>query len=562
MRARIERAVQVEQQSTSANLFHERVKTSLKDLVRTVQHLPQTAAAHPSIFDEEEASDDLPYWTKPELPEVVSVLCSLERLVKERVAAMKAQRVDNPSYPDAWRSALYVAMVRHLLEGLVTPVMEAYTATAAASLFPTPSAHLSDRDVCVRLAGDPTALFAAATSVVRLVLPVHVYVCWRCCFRLLNEFQRELHMSAMAAEERENDSVVASWLDVASAMLDGLQRVSQASATLPPLALKGGGDGDAASLAEFRRRATLCARTAHCYWWWMSFTYVFGSAQGWIRCDASLPSAAREAHLQLWCTGRLSATRHLSSVALPAGVQLLSLAMIALIFAADGGSDASATRARMRTVECAVANIRAMADALFPLEAEPRAPHQLRAITEEADSTSDAIQDGAALFAKTHCSTAASAAAGFVRLVVHEALRPVAERILDDPSSLQVRPPTAGASAQTDTRVHGFAKQSSPSPAPTAVPREGWDDEDAWEEVQVMGSGTASTAPEVNVQAIGAAEAFADADTLSAARAYASAPPVTCAHDAVVFVLHVLEMQCGEEMVQHDAIAMTLRRLL
>lgn len=150
-------------------------------------------------------------------------------------------------------------------------------------------------------------------------------------------------------------------------------------------------------------------------------------------------------------------------------------------------------------------------------------------------------------------SSTRAAAVGFMRLVVHNALLPLAERILDDPVSLQARQPIPAAAAETTA----------------GAARDGWansdddDDDDEWEEVRVMG-GSANTpvTPNMSAHQLDAEQPSVSCSHSASHSLMPLRPVVASVHDAVEFVLDTLEAQCGPEMVQQDAIAMTLRRLL
>lgn len=541
MRARVERAVHVEQLAVAERHFREGVASSLSSLVAAIQAVPQAWAAAPHMFDEEERCDDIAYWTKPELPRVVSSLCELERLVKARVAVVSvrgsAEDLEEASV-EARTTALYATLVGYLVVELVAPVMSAYSSLLASSTEDSVGKE-SRTNVYVRLPDRATSLFSSHNAL--LLLPVGVYIGWRCCFRLLDTFKRLLSLSESEA--------FAGWLDVAAALLSSLCSASGAFAmSLATMKL----DDETQTVDVFCRQADNCARIAHCYWWWWSFAHDVGSTYGLTATDQgvspsstfpsssppslSISSGMKDEFTQLWCIGRTSASRFVSAVALPCAVHVLQSSMTALVFptnssatttnssGVNGHSDAAFTTTRMQRIVDAVQEVRRMAADVFP--------------------HTDAFDID---------SSTRAAAVGFMRLVVHNALLPLAERILDDPVSLQARQPIPAAAAETTA----------------GAARDGWansdddDDDDEWEEVRVMG-GSANTpvTPNMSAHQLDAEQPSVSCSHSASHSLMPLRPVVASVHDAVEFVLDTLEAQCGPEMVQQDAIAMTLRRLL
>ncbi|KPI83925.1 hypothetical protein ABL78_7025 [Leptomonas seymouri] len=578
MRARIERAVHTEQHSVAEHRFNEDVKALFHGLVASIRDVPHVLAASPGTFDDDERSDDIAYWTKPDLPRVVSSLCELERLVGDRVAAVSASRTDiyhwlrKSTSKETAHNALYTALVGQLVSELITPIRMLLHEASTVS-FTEPSSVWGVRGaVRLQLAASAEGLFASDCT---LLLPACIYVGWRCCFRLLDAFRRMLHVS-------EEDSI-AGWLDTASAILDSLNRISQ-DVVPTPSALKAG-EREGAMMDAFRRNVGIYARVSHCYWWWWSFTYAFGSTRGWMcaapSADVLATRTNRDDFIQLWCAGRMCATRFLSSVLLPATVHVMQTYMTSLVFgtACDTNSAAAAAAAvsgRMQRFADAVKEVQALVVAALP---------PVESAGKRATASANGIDPAEGETKRTACpSTSGKAAvAGFMRLVVHDALRPIADRILNDPSSLQVRAFAidAFADAAATPTANSMEKHVSLTPvAATAVvaSQDGWDESDSDSDGEgplmtrsaitpappsLKGDNSDTergTSPETdrhpsNCSAMAATEVVA-----------ASRPPpppaVTCVRDALVFALDTLERECGQEIVLQDTIAMTLRRLL
>ncbi|KPA77336.1 hypothetical protein ABB37_07218 [Leptomonas pyrrhocoris] len=591
MHARIERAVHAEQHAIAEHRFHAKVTASLQHLVAAIHQAPPVLAASPGAVDRDERNDDdvIAYWTKPELPRVVSALCELERLVQDRVSPAFPQRMgfspphdeSTTAKEDAEHRTLYTALVGQLVSELVAPVMKSFCAASIAALAEPSSAGEGTSDVQVRFSTTAKGLFSHDGA---LRLPADVYVGWRCCSRLLDSFRRQLGVS-------EEDSG-AGWLDAASAVLDGLHRTAFQISTAPAGLTVNGGDYNTMMLrmmTNFKRRAKVCARVAHCYWWWWRFTYAFGEARGWVDVASSSPPStpsptSKDDFLQLWCTGRRCATSLLSGVVLPTAAYVLQTSMAALVFDTDynkyinaGGAAAAAASVRAQCVVDAVAEVRKLAADAFPHVDGVGVGVGVGAGAPTTSARGDNRSNNGAERAATHAACASAvgnptpAVIGFVGLVVHDALRPLAERVLDDPAALLARAPAATVGPHTTTATVAAA----------AASQDGWDESDDgdWEEVPVLGSATPSVSPNVRDDhadaekssaaetargsAVDPAETAVAAVTCTPSSSPQLSPPViTCVRDALVFVLDTLEAQCGQEMVRQDTIAMTLRRLL
>jgi hypothetical protein len=575
MRARIVGAAHAEQRALAELRFHEHVETSLRSLVSAIQKVPQVWAANPNIFDDCEKSDDLAYWTKPELPCVVSSLCELELLVKDRVAIVDMRDTDysidaSPEMPktQARSSALFASLISHLVLGLIDPVAHTYEVNAK-----TTSETFSAKDTCVSVrvrfpTNEGEALFPSHYTI---LLPVCIYVGWRCCFRLLDAFRRLLHV--------DEDDGFAGWMDVASAMLDSLHRATQSLSSIHPV-MTGSIDDPAQALDIVHDGANTWTGIAHSYWWWWSFTYAFRSAHG------DIDSVMKDDLTQLWCIGRSSAIGFLRTVVLPSAACALQLSMSSLVFLevysnSSNNNSTTAVRACVRDFTAAIEEVQRLADDLFPdvekvqlVVTGAAAPESRRVCTA---SPPDPLQNA--------LRSSSAAASSFVRLVVHDALRPLAQRVLDDPASLQARRPSLALSGNVVTSLPPFVATNAAGAAAAVLTtvtagaaQDGWgdsDDDGEWEEVRVLCSANASLSRSTSGHLVDAEKGASASVTPSAASpppasamvappSPPSPPPVTimCSRDALTFVLDTLEAQYGREVVRQDSIAMTLRRLL
>ncbi|KAG5483373.1 hypothetical protein LSCM1_04921 [Leishmania martiniquensis] len=573
MRARILRAGRTEQQQYAEKELNARID----DLLHTLAHhivacAPQWAAqvrarSRKESIGHASGAAALAWegWRDAELAHVLSTMTEMQELVDLHVvrhldaaaatlsgddstgdsSRAVAAPVSEASAASALSTDFYAEFVRLLIARIFIIVTE------NALSFSGSPAYVQD----VRTAAGPAkgdavivACFAPnnSTSLLpaqsMLRLPASIYIGWRCGYRLLSSIGDMLRLA--------DGDRAAGWLDVTSAALrsvwDGAHACSGSFSA-----------ASAPDAAEALRRFVVGAEThvhaLQCMWWWCSLVFEHCYAHGWlITCTSapspnsaqSAPESREEAscnsriaiaaasgacarsdgaaqlifspeggdYRKLWDVGRSKVTEYLSGIALPAVADFLRAALERFVFV-DAVSSAPPWPNQSEQLTKALQAVRSAAVGLFP--SPP--------LSVDASSSEKLSSCPAAL------STSASS---FLRHVVHAALLPLAERVLDDGSAALPGPiaPTPG-------------RASNAAAAPASATEDGGgrsSDEEEWEELQLAGG--ASRCP-TGVEVAATVEASA-----------------TARKSAIIFALDELERGFGE-LARDDSVAMTLRRL-
>ncbi|CAG9571317.1 hypothetical protein LMJF_14_1230 [Leishmania major strain Friedlin] len=570
MRLRIERAARMEQRHFAEKELSARVDELLQTLARRILVCAPTWAAQASASSRNGSTDHVSGaaalswggWRDAELADVRSTMTEVQELVdlhvvrpREAAAAtheggadsmrgsssVAAELSSDASAVPASSVRFYEVFVRELIERIFGSV----TKTALSSVVSPDGTHgvsgaAEDDTVIVHGAApdDASSLFPAQ-SVLRL--PAIVYIGWRCGYSLLTSIGRMLSVA--------DDDRAASWLDVTSAalrsLLDGARTHGfHPSAVAAPTA--------ADALHHFVVRTEMQARSLQCLWWWCSLVFKHGYTHGLLPSPPSAPSAAtplntpestrtspstttatavtaaggcgsasgttmhasfadREDYRTLWYIGRAEAAEYLSSTVLPNVAHFLHAAVAKFVFSA-AASPPQYWPSHAAHLTGAVQAVRDVSVHLFPSPALPT-------------SASPSATSPSSHFQLT------AATASFLRHAVHDALLPVAERVLDNPALLQdcIAPTVEAASITPGTA------------APTSA-YDGWDSscEEEWEGMQVKDGASrclSRTQPAVT-----------------------AAAPAEASQNTLTYTLDTLERELGD-FVRADSVVMTLRRL-
>ncbi|KAK7201636.1 hypothetical protein NESM_000228300 [Novymonas esmeraldas] len=524
MRARLERAACIERQHRAEVALDEQLDELLLDLGSCIATCSASWCAArvrvPDVRDSSTACAAVPPALLPgnwdgasEFVAVRAAMAAVQELVREHADTPPGQAATDAAVH------LYTTAVRQLITRLIAPLTRAaLVATPPLSAAgPTEAGEEDNRrgdddatggggsadDVVLRCSaadGDASPLLFGAAATVRV--PVSLYLGWHCGYALLDSIGAQLHI--------DDDDRAAAWLDLSSA---ALRCVLDAA---PPrghdvLTESEAPDTTNTTAAAVRRRtftslAHAQARALQCLWWWCSNTFTRRGVAGAAAAATPSPPGAAQASpsvasecADLWGIGSAAAVAYLGGTVVPTVAAFLHAAMGNAVFTRGGALAASAQREDRHTVRAeltaAVRAVRGVAQRLFPDSVSP---------------------------------TAASA---FLRHVVHSALLPLAERVLEDPASL----PDHLITLSSVSSVRGAAVAAA---APSPV-RDGWssdadaeaveDEEGEWEEVRL--SGVTGCSP-------------------------SSAAPTSTLVDA----LDALERELGD-LVREDSVVVTLRRL-
>ncbi|CAC9470007.1 hypothetical protein, unknown function [Leishmania infantum JPCM5] len=568
MRLRIERAARTEQRHIAEKELSARVDELLQALARRILVCAPTWAVQASASSQKlthhasgAAALSWGGWGDAELADVRSTMTEVQELVDVHVARPRdAAAATHEGGADGMRGSspaatvltsgasavpassvrFYAAFVRQLIER----IFDSVTKIALSSVvFPdrTHGASGAAEDDAVIVQGaapnDISSLFPAQSA---LRLPAIVYIGWRCGYSLLTSVGRMLRVA--------DDDRAAGWLDVTSAALRSLLDGARAhgfdpSAAAAPTA--------AAALHHFVVRTEMQTRSLQCLWWWCSLVFEHGHTHGLLTTPPSAPSAAtplntpestrtshsmttatavtaagacgsaggttmhasladREDYRTLWYIGHAEAASYLSSTVLPTVAHFLHAALARFVFSAASPQQYWPSHAADLTE--AVQAVRDVTEHLFP------SPAPSTSASPSARSPSSHIQ-------------LTAATASFLRHAVHDALLPLAERVLDDPALMQDRiAPTAEAASVTPGTV-----------APTSA-YDGW------------GSSCEEECEGVEVK---------DADSCcpsSTQTAVTAAAPAEASQSTLTYALDALERELGD-LVRADSAFMTLRRL-
>ncbi|CAJ1020292.1 hypothetical protein Q4I32_002236 [Leishmania shawi] len=569
MRSRIERVARAEQRQLADKELSARVDELLQTLACHIAVCAPRWAAQVSASSRKESTDRVSGaaslawggWHDAELTDVCSTMMEVQELVdlnivrpRDAAAATINSVADGVGSSSAaatesisGASAVPESSVRFhaaFVHQIITRLFVSVTTTALSSVVPPGRAH--GVPGAAAAAGDDTAIVQciAPSDVSSLFpvqsmlrLPASIYIGWRCGYSLLNSIEGILRVA--------DDDCAAAWLDVTSATLHSLLDAahacgSDASAAAAPNA--------AAALHHF----TVCAETQalfmHCMWWWCSLVFERGYSHGLLAAPSSAPSlesavhaheskvasssstttttattaggcssssgatmhtslSYREEYRVLWTVGRVEAAAYLSATVLPTVADYLQAALERFVFFTATSSPQLWSKKSAELTE-AVQAVRGLADRLFP------SPASATSAFPPAPSPSSHRQLSAAT-------------TSFLRHAVHDALLPLAERVLDNQGLLQDHiTPTVDA-------ISIAAAVKAPATA-----QGGWSSsgDEEWEEVPVAGGANgALLSPE--------------------ASALAKAPPNT-----LIYALDALEREFGD-VVRADSVAMTLRRL-
>ncbi|CBZ24987.1 hypothetical protein, unknown function [Leishmania mexicana MHOM/GT/2001/U1103] len=569
MRLRIERAARTEQRHLAEKKLSARVDALLQTLARHILVCapPWAAQASASSWNGSighvsgAAALSWRGWHDAELADVRSTMTEVEELVdlhvvrpRDAAAATHEGGADGVRWssaatvPSSAASAVpvspvlfYEAFVRQLIEQLFGPV----TKTALSSMVSPDRTHgvsgIAETDTVIVQGSAPdvpSSLFPAQ-SVLRL--PAIVYIGWHCGYSLLTSIGGMLRLA--------DDDRAAGWLDVTSAALRSLLGCARAHSCDPSAAAA----PDAAdALHHFMVNALMQTRSLQCLWWWCSLVSEHGHTHGLLTTPPSAPSpetalnppesmrtspsitastaataaggsgstggatmhtslAAREDYRTLWYIGLAEAAAYLGSTTLPTVANFLHTALTRFVFSA-AASPPQYWLSHAAQLTGAVQAVRDVAAHLFPSPAPPT-----RA-SPSATSPSSHIQF-------------AAATAIFLRHAVHDALLPLAERVLDDPALLQGR-----------IALTAKAASITPGAAAPMVGCDGWSNssEEEWEGMQVMDG--ASRCPS------------------STATAVTAAAPAEASQSTLTYAIDTLEREFGD-LVRADSVVMTLRRL-
>ncbi|TPP53420.1 hypothetical protein CGC20_38295 [Leishmania donovani] len=537
MRLRIERAARTEQRHIAEKELSARVDELLQALARRILVCAPTWAVQASASSQKlthhasgAAALSWGGWGDAELADVRSTMTEVQELVDVHVARPRdAAAATHEGGADGMRGSslaatvltsgasavpassvrFYAAFVRQLIER----IFDSVTKIALSSVvFPdrTHGASGAAEDDAVIVQGaapnDISSLFPAQST---LRLPAIVYIGWRCGYSLLTSVGRMLRVT--------DDDRAAGWLDVTSAALRSLLDGARAhgfdpSAAAAPTA--------AAALHHFVVRTEMQTRSLQCLWWWCSLVFEHGHKHGLLTTPPSAPSAATplntpestrtEDYRTLWYIGHAEAASYLSSTVLPTVAHFLHAALARFVFSAASPQQYWPSHAADLTE--AVQAVRDVTEHLFP------SPAPSTSASPSARSPSSHIQ-------------LTAATASFLRHAVHDALLPLAERVLDDPALMQDRiAPTAEAASVTPGTV-----------APTSA-YDGW------------GSSCEEECEGVEVK---------DADSCcpsSTQTAVTAAAPAEASQSTLTYALDALERELGD-LVRADSVFMTLRRL-
>ncbi|KAG5505180.1 hypothetical protein JIQ42_04368 [Leishmania sp. Namibia] len=573
MRSRIVRAARTEQQHFAEKELNARVDELLQTLARHIAVCAPQWAAQVCSSSRKESTDHISGaaalawegWRDAELADVLSTMTEVQELVDRHVvrqldaaaailsggADVMGDSLTAPTAPTSDTAAVppvsvrfYTSFVRLLIARIFVSV------TTTALSYREPPAHVrcklgaagpaeGDAAIVACFAPEHSASLFSAMSMLRL--PASVYIGWRCGYRLLASIG---DMLCVADGDR-----AAGWLDVTSAALRSV--IEGAHARGSSFSTASAPDA-AVAFHRFVASAEAHTRSLHCVWWWCSLVFEHCYAHGCLTTPplepslnsalstpestsalpgsttitaateaggcvssggASLPifDADRDNYRTLWDVGRLKAMTYLNGVVLSTVADFLHAALERFVFF-EAVSSPQHWSSQSEQLTKAVHAVRSVAERLFPSPAP----------TTDASPTATSSSRRVPL---------AAAAASFLRHAVHDALLPLAERVLDDPAALQGRiAPTAGktsiaAAAAASTRAH-----------------DGWSstDEEEWEELPLTGG--ASCCPS-SVEA---------AATIAA--------PATAPQSTLIYALDALEREL-DEVVRNDSVVMTLRRL-
>ncbi|KAG5483236.1 hypothetical protein CUR178_04815 [Leishmania enriettii] len=573
MRSRILRAARVEQQRFAEKELNARVDELLQTLARHIEVCAPQWVAQVYSSSRKESTDHVSGaaalawegWRDAELADVLSTMTEVQELVDRHVvrpldaaAAILDGGADvmgdlsiAATVPTGDTAAVspvsvrfYASFVRLLIARIfasVTTIALSYREPPAHTCCTLGAAGPAEGDAAVVACFSPEHSASLFSEMSTLRLPASVYIGWRCGYRLLASIGDMLRVA--------DGDRAAGWLDVTSAALRSVIEGAHARGSSPSTASA----LDAAeALHRFVTSAEAHTRSLHCVWWWCSLVFEHCYAAGCLTtpplessrnsalstpdstralpgcttitadteaggyvssAGASLPifDADRESYRMLWDVGRLKAAAYLSGVVLSTVADFLHSALERFVFFEDVSSPQHWS-SQSEQLTKAVHAVRSVAERLFPSPA----------LTTDASPSETSSSCRVPL---------AAAAASFLRHAVHDALLPLAERVLDDPAALQDRiAPTAGktsmaAAAAASTRAH-----------------DGWSstDEEEWEELPLTGG--ASWCPS-RVEA---------AATIAA--------PATAPQSTLFYALDALEREL-DEVVRNDSVVMTLRRL-
>ncbi|GET87153.1 hypothetical protein, unknown function [Leishmania tarentolae] len=574
MRRRIEHAVREEQRHRAEKELDSRVDDLLQALARHILAcaLPWServnASSQKEYIDHSHDAAALSWegWQDPELADVRCTMTEIQELVDLRVRRPDDAAAATPEgeadgikmFPPTTTvlvsggSALpaspvpfYTAFVRQLIERIFVYVTKAALSRVisgdhAHGVFRGAGAAEDDTVLVQCSASNEASSVFPANSV--LCLPVIIYIGWRCGYSLLTSIGRMLCMA--------DDDRAAAWLDVTSAALRSLLDGALAHGGGPSTASAGAA---ADALYHFVVRAKIQTGALQSLWWWLSRVFEHGCTHGLLTTPSSVPScessrstpasmrvfpnsiaataatadgrcgskggatmhtslAHRDDYRTLWYVGRTESAAYLSSTVLPTVAHFLHTALARFVFsAAESSPDYWSSHAAQLTE--ALQAVRDVAVHLFPT------PAPSISVSPSAVSPSSPIHFDAAT-------------ASFLRHAVHDALLPLAECVLDDPSLLQGRILPA--------EKAGFMI---PAAAPTTprIAHDGWSSscEDEWEGAQVGDDARCSSTTEITVTA---------------------APPAEASQSTLAYALDTLEREFGD-LVRADSVVMTLRRL-
>ncbi|KAG5509460.1 hypothetical protein JKF63_06770 [Porcisia hertigi] len=574
MRSRVERVARAEQREFVEKELSARVDRLLQRLTREITLCASAWAAQLSASPRKESTSCLggaaslawEGWSDAELASVRSTMTEVHELVGLHVVrfhdsvaatlgseanvtrgfseAAAAGSTGDASETKGSSSPFYEVFVRQLINRLVFAV----TSTTISSVVPSActdcvrgAAYSEDGDAVIPECFVPcgaSSLFPAQ-SVLRL--PASIYIGWRCGYSLLDSIGDTLRVTD---GDRE-----AGWLDLTSAALCSLVGCGGAHGSAPSPAVA---PDTGVALHNFLVSAKTQMCTLQCWWWWCSLVFEHGCSRGWLTTISSAPSpghaqgvlgstkespgpapatapttagdcgradgatldifvAAEDDYRSLWDLGCAEAAAYLSAIVLPSVVHFLHAVVERFVLIEPMPSLQQCPDPSWRFREV-VRTVRSVADGFFP------SPPQTTNIASSGTPPS-------------HSPPLTAATDSFLRHAVHDALLPLAERVLDNPDLLQSR------------RVAWADAADTAAPAASVkCADEGWGsgDDSEWGEVQMTGSAT------VHSSSAGAPTS-------------AAAPPIKL-QSTLAYALDVLESELGG-IVSTDSVAMTLLRL-
>lgn len=529
MQLRIERAAQAGQHALAEQELHTHVGELLDGLSRLVVACAPAFAAERAAHTRRAAGppteqvathtscgedDD---WHLPSTASARTAMEVLRKRIEQGAAALGGVSA---------APAFYAVFVRLLLTRLVAPTTAAALAVPATSPLPpqraVPAAGASRHDdlVCVRAPPPPSHLSLLTPGCVLRVPATH-YLGRRCAEYLLHAVGGLLRVSA--------EDAAAAWLDVSAATLRGVLEapVLDESSTAPT---------QAARLNAFCVATDARARALHCAWWWCSSMFAHGVLRGWLphpsfqeaRGSGEAAAAAtrdeqgKSDFCELWGLGRAEAAAYASAHLACVAARYLHAALARFVLAPSVPTPSPPPSAAPAELMEALRAVRSVAQRAFPC----------------SEATAASLEKaGEVCFAELGDvdGAAAVAAVEFTRVVVHDALFPLAERVLDDPALLQ-------------GHTLAFA-----APPRTSAPRDGWSADDDG------GDGEDGDWAEVSVAKVTPSAPHGGAS--SPAHATVPRAPGSAGHCTTLgYALDALEFVFGE-VARTDSIAVTLRRL-